>query len=242
MSELIIFLLLILIGIGGGFVQRVSGFGMGIFVMLFLPYLMPSYTTATATSGLIFCILTVCNAITHRKHTQIKLVLPMLIAAIITIPIAIRLSSVASGTLMKKLLGVVLIAFSIYFLFFDKKIHIRPTVRNGLFTGALAGTLTGMFATGGPPAVLYMIHATADKMVYFSTIQTYFALSNLYSTGVRLINGLITLEVVIYSAAGLIGCLIGTRIGSKVFERLSGEKLKQVIYVGMIISGVLMIV
>ncbi len=241
MSEPLIFLLLIIIGVGGGFVQRVSGFGMGIFVMLFLPYLIPSYTTATATSGLIFCILTVCNAITHRKSTQLKLVLPLLIAAMITIPIAIHLSSVASGTLMKKLLGVVLIAFSLYFLFFSQKIHIRPTVKNGLLAGALGGTLTGMFATGGPPVVLYLIHATTDKMIYFSTIQTYFALANLYSSGVRLLNGLITMEVVIFTVAGLIGCAVGTRLGSRVFDKLSGEKLKQVIYIGMIISGVLMI-
>ncbi|MBQ4563935.1 MAG: sulfite exporter TauE/SafE family protein [Lachnospiraceae bacterium] len=242
MSEPMIFLLLIIICIGGGFIQRVSGFGMSIFVMLFLPYLMPSYNDATATTGLIFCILTVFNAIVHYKHTQLKLVLPLLIAAMITIPIAVRISSVSSGTLMKKLLGVMLVAFSIYFLFFSKKIHIRPTVANGLFAGALGGALTGMFSTGGPPVVLYLIHATSDKMVYFSTIQSYFALASIYSSGVRLINGMITWEIVIFAAAGLIGCAIGTRLGTKFFDRLSAEKLKQVIYVGMIISGVLMIV
>ena len=35
------------------FVQRVSGFGFGIFIMTVLPYLMPSYGEATALSGML---------------------------------------------------------------------------------------------------------------------------------------------------------------------------------------------
>ena len=43
--------LLIIIGMGGGFVQRVSGFGLGIFVMLFLPHFLPTHTAAAAISS-----------------------------------------------------------------------------------------------------------------------------------------------------------------------------------------------
>ena len=50
--DLTVALLMICICVGGGFVQRVSGFGFGIFVMLFLPYLMPSHTAAAAISCL----------------------------------------------------------------------------------------------------------------------------------------------------------------------------------------------
>lgn len=42
---------IVFIGIGGGFVQRVSGFGLGIFVMMFLPHLLPSHTAAAAISS-----------------------------------------------------------------------------------------------------------------------------------------------------------------------------------------------
>lgn len=42
MDSLLNYLLIIIISFGGGFVQRVSGFGFGIFVMLFSPDTVPS--------------------------------------------------------------------------------------------------------------------------------------------------------------------------------------------------------
>ena len=47
-TEVLHGIFLVLIGMGAGFVQRVSGFGMGIFAMLFLPHFMPSHTAAAA--------------------------------------------------------------------------------------------------------------------------------------------------------------------------------------------------
>ena len=51
MSELLIWVLLL--SLVASFVQRVSGFGFGIFIMMFLPYIMPSYNEAVALSGLL---------------------------------------------------------------------------------------------------------------------------------------------------------------------------------------------
>ena len=241
MEELLPYLLIVLVCLGGSFVQRVSGFGFGIFVMLFFPYLLASSPAAAAVSSILSGIISLYNAIRQRKHLQIKLVIPMLCAAMITIPLAISLSKYAPETVMKPLLGIVLILLSIYFLFFSTRIHIRPTAANSFAAGALSGTLGGLFSTGGPPAVLFLLHATNDKVVYFATIQTYFGLTNTYSTVVRIINGIITREILTSVMIGLIGCLIGNRIGSWAFDKLDGEKLKKVIYAGMIVSGILMI-
>ena len=48
--EILQIVLLILVGMGAGFVQRVSGFGLGIFAMLFLPYLTPDIASAATIS------------------------------------------------------------------------------------------------------------------------------------------------------------------------------------------------
>ena len=139
------------------------------------------------------------------------------------------------------LLGVVLILLSIYFLFFNRKIHIRPTTSSGIIAGAIGGTLSGLFSTGGPPVVLYLSHATNDNAVYFATIQFYFCLTNIYATANRAINGIITPEILIYGAIGLAGCMLGDFVGRFVFDKLDSDKLKTVIYIGMIISGALML-
>ena len=39
---------------------------------------------------------------------------------------------------------------------------------------------------------------------------------------------------------GVAGCLVGDFIGKKVFDKLDSDKLKKIIYIGMIISGIVM--
>ena len=166
----------------------------------------------------------------------------MACAALLSITVAVYFASVVSADIFQILIGSALVGLSIFFLFFSQKIKMKPTIANGLLAGALGGTLGGLFSTGGPPAVLYLTNATPDKYIYFATIQFYFCITNLYATSVRAINGMVTLDVLLYAAVGMIGCLTGDFLGRKVFDRLDSQKIKRIIYIGMIISGIAMLV
>ncbi len=236
------YLYLILVGFGAAFVQRVSGFGLGIFAMMFLPHFLPSHTAAATISCLFSCYTTTVNSVKYRKNVAYKTAIPMLAAALISIPIAVYFAAKVEAHIFKILLGSVLIILSIYFLFFNKKIKINPTPVNGIIAGTLGGALNGLFSTGGPPAVLYLTNAAPDNVTYFATIQFYFCLTNIYATANRAVNGLITVDLLIYAAVGIIGCLAGDLLGRKVFDKLDAVKLKYIIYIGMIISGILMLI
>ena len=233
-------ILLMLIAAGAGFVQRVSGFGFGIFAMLFLPSLMP-VASAAAISTLLSCCSSSYNTVRNRKSIPFRTLLPLMISALVTIPLAVMLSKHISNHFFKKLLGVVLILLSIYFLFFNQKIKIKASVPNGLIAGALSGMLSGLFSTGGPPVVLYLTQATATNLSYFAATQCFFSLTGIYSSVMRIINGIITWQVLFYAVFGIIGCMIGNWLGKFVFDKLDAKKLKTVIYIGMCISGLLMI-
>jgi uncharacterized membrane protein YfcA len=235
------FLYVILVGFGAAFVQRVSGFGLGIFAMMFLPHFLPSHTAAATISCLFSCYTTTFNSIRYRKDVAYKTAIPMLAAALISIPVAVYFAAKVSAKIFEILLGSVLVVLSIYFLFFNKKIKIKPTIPNGIVAGTLGGALNGLFSTGGPPAVLYLTSATPDNITYFATIQFYFCLTNIYATANRAINGLITTDLLIYAGVGILGCIAGDFFGRKIFDKLDAQKLKYIIYIGMIISGVLML-
>ncbi|MBQ1935442.1 MAG: sulfite exporter TauE/SafE family protein [Clostridia bacterium] len=235
------YILLILVGIGAGFVQRVSGFGLGIFAMLFMPHFLPSATAAASISCLFSCGTSTYNAVRYRKDIPFRTVLPMMIAAMITIPVAVFFSAKVSQAFFEVLLGIILIVISLWFLFFDQKIRIRPTIPNGILAGALGGTLNGLFSTGGPPVVLYLSQAATNPATYFAGIQFYFCITNIYATVMRAVNGLVTWELLLLAAVGMIGCMAGDFIGKKVFDKLDGNRLKKVIYIGMILSGILMV-
>lgn len=234
-------LFLLLIGIGAGFVQRVCGFGLGIFSMIFFPHFLPAQA-GSAISCMHSSVTSSYNAIRYRKYVRYKTALPILCAALLTIPLAVRFAKNVSADIFRVLLGAVLVLFSLYFLIFQKKIRMKPNLRNGILAGTLGGVLNGLFATGGPPVVLYLSSAMTDKTVYFATIQFYFAFTNLYATFVRVMNGMITPQILLHAGVGAIGCLAGDWLGRMVFNRLDVEKLRRIIYIGMIISGILMVV
>src|SRR5699024_10521592 len=112
--------------------------------------------------------------------------------------LAIYLSGGQSDALLKKLLGIVLIGMSIYFLFFSAKIKLNPTLLNSILAGGLGGFLNGMFGMGGPPMVVYLLSVSKSNEEYLGTIQTYFAITNLYTIFLRILNGTVTVAVVQY--------------------------------------------
>lgn len=236
------YLLLILVCGGGAFIQRITGFGMGIFAMLFLPYFLPSQGMCAAIMGLLSMFSSGYNAIRNRKSIRWKVILPLMAAAMAVIPIAVRLSATLPQAVLKRLLGVVLVVLSVYFLFFSKRVHLKPSLGNALAAGVLGGALNGLFSTGGPPIVLYLIHALPDKLAYFATVQAYFAATNLFSAVTRALNGILTGQVLILTAVALIGTFLGNTAGGAVFEKLDADRLRKVVYISMLVSGVLMVI
>lgn len=239
--ELTQIILILLVGVGAGFVQRVSGFGLGIFAMMFLPHFMPTHTAAAAISCLFSCGTSTYNSVKYRKQIPFKIIIPLVGAGLITIPVAVHFSVLVSMDIFKIILGVVLICLSIYFLLFNNHISMKPTVKNSLIAGSTGGILNGLFSTGGPPIVIYLSHVVKDKTIYFAGIQFYFAITNIYATIFRMINGVITRNLLVYAVVGFLGCMAGDIMGKCVFDKLDAERLRTVIYIGMIFSGAVML-
>jgi len=65
--------------------------------------------------------------------------------------------------------------------------------------------------------------------------------NNVYSTGMRVLNGIINQEILLCAGIGFLGAFVGDAIGKKLFHKLNAKRLKQVIYIGMIISGIIML-
>lgn len=239
--EVLDIILLLLVGAGACFVQRVSGFGLAIFAMLFLPYFLPTPVAAASVSNLISCATSSYNSIYYRKNISLKVVMPLIIAVLVTVPFAVYLSNRISAKSFHVVLGIVQILLSIYFIFFGKKMKFKPTITKGILCGIGSGILNGLFSTGGPPAVIYVDNVSADKNEYFACIQFFFAVSNIYALIFRILNGLITIQLLGYALVAAVGCFFGNYIGKKVFNRLDGKTIKTIIYIAMFISGIIMI-
>lgn len=232
-------ILLVLMCIGASFVQRVSGFGFGIFIMTVLPYLMPSYGEATTLSGL--CAMSMCLyiVISHWKHIRWNKLWYLLIIFLITSFFAVHFVSQAGNGLLKILLGITLIIASVWFFLFAGKIHITPNRPTQTILGTLSGIMGGLFGMQGPPAVLYFVETTETKEEYMAVAQTYFLIGNIMMTIYRAYYGFLTQTVINDTCLGILGVIAGTILGSYAFKKMSLPILRKIIYAYMAISGII---
>ena len=223
----------------GGFVVAVCGFGLGPVVMSVLPYFMP-YSRAVAVVGLCGLAANLMLAWSDRKASNVKTLLPCVAGGLIASTLAVSLSAGAAEKLMLRSLGVMLIALSIYSVFFSGRLRIRATARNGFIAGLAAGTLTGAFSAGGPPIAIYMLAAAQDNSEYRGTLNAYFSIVNICAAFNRLRTGTLTAPDFLLCAQMLAAIMLGKWLGNKVFHRLDPVLLRKAVYAYLLISGLTM--
>ena len=230
-------ILLVVASIGASVVQRVSGFGFGIFIMTMLPFIMPSYGEATALSGILAALQSLMVVVAMWRFVSAKRLLPILFAFLITSYIAIQYVETIDEHLLKRIFGVVLVALSIYFFCISDKVSVRPYISIQLILGSLSGIMGGLFAMQGPPAVLYFVASERDKEHYIAITQAYFLIGNLFMTLYRYKVGFVT-ELVGYGVIyALEGVVLGSFLGKYLFDRISTHLLRKVVYAFMALSG-----
>ena len=118
-------ILLFCASLGAAFVQRVSGFGFGIFIMTILPYLLPSYGEATTLSGMLALVTSAIIVCKVYRFLRWKKLLPILLTFLIVSYFSVWFVALASDGVLKKVLGCILILVSVYFFL------LQPTAEQG---------------------------------------------------------------------------------------------------------------
>ena len=224
----------------GTFVQRVSGIGYGIIVMLFFPLAL-SLGESTALSGMGSLIASCVVAYTMRRHINIKKALmPMIPYCGIACCMMLFVKTAAHHVLMI-LLGVALCGMSVYFYFFSGRIRIRPTAKNAMIAGSIGGVLSGLFSMGGPPVMVYFLSCSDTNDEYLANIQFFFVISNSISTVARFANGFVTPMVMWLMLPSAVAMVAANYIGGKVYRRISSDGLRKVVYGVVGLCGLLTI-
>ncbi len=230
-------LLIFLLTICAAFIQRVSGFGFGIFVMMFFPYFLPSYGQATMLSGLLAGSTAIIIVAKYWKQIQWRLMIPLLTVNIVASYIAIEYMASLSNNAVKRYFGIMFVLIALFFLFCDKKVHVPQNRATKGIIGMLSGIMGGMFAMPGPPLVLYYINIIKEKTAYVATIQAFSVILNIFYTLFRAQVGFLGDDIPLWWCAGIAGALIGTSIGTRFFERISSNALRKIVYIFLMISG-----
>lgn len=220
------------------FIQRVTGFGFGIVFMSVVPFLMPSYGEAVTLSGILAIV---CNAgagIPVTKYLKWRKMVIILAIFLAVSYFSVRIVTVVDNALMKRILGVFLIAVAVYFYCLNGKIHMKPTIPVQAGMGVVSGVMGGLFGIQGPPAVLYFISCTDDKNEYMALTQWYFLIGNVWMTISRAHSGLLTPAVERACLPGAAAVVIGLLLGRIVYSRMNIGTIRKGVYIFIAIAGI----
>ena len=235
--DILDFILVFLMASGASLTQRVCGFGFGIFIMMLLPFIMPSFAEATALSGLLAIFTALVPAVRMVRQVPWRKLIPILLTFIVVSFFAVILVKHIDSRILKKVLGGVLIVISLYFFFLNGKFSLRPSIPIQLTMGGISGIMGGLFAMQGPPAVIYFVGCTDSKEEYMAITQWYFLIGNTMMTIYRAGNGFVTSFVLESFCIGIAGVLIGLLAGASIFRRINAAHLRHLIYALMFVSG-----
>lgn len=220
-----------------GIIQSTTGFGSGVFMMLFFPLFMDMLPAA----GLSCLISLACNTnlvMRYRKHIQVKSTLWPLVIFFIVSFCAVKLALVLPVSSLKAYFGLFLVGLAIYFVFFSDRIQIQGGPLSIIVCSVLSGLGSGFFGISGPPMVIYFLAmAGDDKKKYIGTIQFFFMITGLYVTTVRILEGVVTWTLLWPLIAGAIGIVLGNIIGTRILDRINVKVMKKLIYIFLALSG-----
>lgn len=223
-----------------GIIHSATGFGAGIFMMLFFPSIF-GMVSAPALSSAIVIGLEGSLAWKFRKYIDWKI---CLLPTAVYILFSVTAIGMVNRTDMEALTfayGLFLLALAVYFFVFSAKLKFRANWQTATVCGAISGVASGFFGIGGPLMAVYFVSATEDKESYVANLQFLFTVTSIVNLITRIVNGIYTLDLLPLTLVGLGGILLGKVLGLKILNRLEPDTIRRLVYAFVGISGIITI-
>lgn len=222
----------------GGFIQTVTGFGAVVTMMLVLPYFF-SIVDASTLALTISMALSVILCWQYRAHIRMRTVLPPTVVFSLVHLLVLQVVDRVDTGRLELVFAVFLMVLSLYYLLAAKKVRVTPNPAVGLACGAFSGTTSAFFAIGGPPMAIYFLAATESHFSYVACMQFMFVITTGMSLLGRAAAGLYQLSFLPHAVLGTVGMLVGMQLGKRVCHRLDAERMRQIAYLFVGVSGVI---
>lgn len=220
--------------------QTVAGFGFALLVMPLLTLLL-GIKTAAPLVALVGFSLYLVNLLRYRRGLVWRETLQLLLPALLGVLVGVQALRALDETVIKRILGVTLIAYAMFSLFQPA----LPPLRSTIWVypvGFLAGCLGGAFNTPGPPIVVYGNARVWQRDQFRSTLQVVFLASSATVILAHAAAGNITADVLRLAAVALPALAAGILLGALLDRRLSHERFR-IIVLGLILAtGVLLLI
>lgn len=234
-----IILIVVLILFLSSLIRSIFGFGDALIAMPLLTMIISAQVAAPIVA-FISSIIAISILIYNFKQIKFMSIWQLIFFSAIGIPIGLYFLSGASDIIVKILLALVLIIFSIYKLI-NPNLLVLKDERYSWIAGLIAGLLGGAYNTNGPPIIIYGTMRQWKPIEFRAILQGIFFPTNLIIIIGHGIAGNWTSEVITLTLYSLPLVIIGIVIGSKINKKINSEKFQKYIYYLLILIAVVML-
>ncbi len=240
MNNIILLTLILCVVFTSTLLRAAFGFGNALIAMPLLILLL-DIKSAIPLVSLIGIITAAAMLFREWRQLELKDTLYLLLASLAGIPVGLFFLVTFPETILKGILGLVLIGFGFFNLVGLK----LPIIKNRYLAipfGFISGIFGGAYNVGGPPIVIYGLLRAWNKERFRATLQGYFLVTAAVISVGHGLSGLWTRQVLTYFLASLPIVILGVLAGEKLTSRISGDRFNQALNPLLILLGILMFV
>lgn len=224
----------------GGIVSGLAGFAMGLVVSgVWLHILTPAQTAALIVG---YGILVQSYSIWKLRHAlSLRTLAPFVGGGVLGVPLGATLLGYIKPEFVQDGVGVLLIAYSSYFLIRPHVHSVRPSLPADVTVGFVNGILGGMTGLAGPVITIWCqlrgFRRDEQRAVFQPVILAAFMLTAISLTA----NGTVTRDLMRIYLFGLPALGAGLWVGLKLYGHLNEQTFRKVILILLMLSGLVLV-
>ena len=239
------YILVAFIFFAGSFTQSAAGFGGALVAMPLLTLIM-GVETAAPTYSLLLVFTSASIAARFWKDIVWRDSLRLITTSILFVPVGAAALIALPPEPVTAVLGVLLILYAPYEILRSSRARetqpvIDPPSWAPYLAGAISGVLGGAYNTNGPPLIIYAVSRQWAKHAFKGTVQSVIFIQFVTIDIVHTYNGLVTMEVLRYCAAGAPGVVLGAWAGFAVDKYIPQVQFRRGVLVLVAILGISLI-
>ena len=216
------------------------GFGEALVSVPLLALIMP-VDVAAPLAVLVSITIALVAVLQDWRHIHLRSAGWLVLSTLAGIPLGLLLLKMVPEGIVKAILGVVIVVFSIYALLGRKQAGLESDSYSWLF-GFVAGILGGAYGMNGPPLAIYGSLRGWSPKHFRATLQGYFLPASLIGMCGYGFAGLWTARVNRLYLWSLPAVLIAVFLGRAINHRLNAARFALFVHAGLIVIGAILLI
>ena len=213
------------------------GFGEALIAVPLLAMRLP-ITVAAPLAVLVSVVIAAVVVVQDWRHVEVRSAAALVLASLPGIPLGVLLLARGNENVVKCILGILIIGFSIYSLTAATTLHLSHDHRGWLLVcGFLSGLLGGAYGMNGPPLAIYGALRRWPPQHFRATLQGYFLPASLCGLIGYAWLGLWQAVLTRYFFLSLPVVAIAILLGRAINQRMTGHGFFRIVYFGLIAVG-----